>query len=73
MPKIDKHLLKLITTLFCVISIALMFSSQFVPWVSWKDVETNIGGLADIRLDADFYSYKIEYKAEAEVEAGMLG
>ncbi|MEE9150335.1 MAG: zinc ribbon domain-containing protein [Thermoplasmata archaeon] len=63
---------KFITILLCVLSLALILTSQFVSWFV-LDADKNIAGLADINLNADFYESGVSFKATAKVEAGGLG
>lgn len=63
---------KFITIFLCVLSIALILSSQFVS-IFILDAEKSIGGLATINLDAEFYQSGVDFTATAKVEAGGLG
>lgn len=64
--------LKLISIILCVISLILMSVSLFVSWFV-LDADKNIGGVADINLKADFYEYRVAFKATAKVQAGVGG
>jgi hypothetical protein len=63
---------KLITIFLCILSIALILSSQFVSYFT-LDADKSIGGLATINLNADFYQSGVDFTATAKVEAGGLG
>lgn len=63
---------KFITIFLCVLSIALILASQFVPYFT-LDANKSIGGLATINLNAEFYQSGADFTATAKVEAGGLG
>jgi hypothetical protein len=63
---------KFITIFLCVLSIALILTSQLIPYFT-LDADKNIGGIADINLKADFYQARVDFTATAKVEAGGFG
>ncbi|ODS41019.1 MAG: hypothetical protein A7315_07230 [Candidatus Altiarchaeales archaeon WOR_SM1_79] len=68
-----KERIQLISIILCILGLVLIILSQTIYWIGFN-VDTSIGGIADIELDAKFYEAKVDYEAKAKVEdTGGLG